>query len=377
MKIVIIGGGFAGLSAVKALRKLKNKLDIVLFDKSSFTTMLPSLPDLVIGKLEKEYLIEDIKKILPKNIVFKNEKIISINFYDKSIKSEISNYSYDYLIITSGSITNFFDFKKNINKVYKLDSIPEAVKLEEALNNSIKKNQDINIVISGAGYTGIELAVNIRYYLNNNNKNYSITMIQIGNDFLQFLTSKDKEYIKSYLDKENIKILFNSQVTDFDGSTVIINNNKKVENSFLIWTTGTKFSIENIKGNIERIKDGRIIVNDFLQIPEYSDVFVAGDSAAVKTKNGFLRKDVFNSVSTGNCAGKNIIRKIKNKKLKKFIPLDLAWIIPLNKISIGKFFGKITIKGKIGLRLHYFLCGYRNYNFRNFLRYLKLVFKLK
>lgn len=377
MKIIVIGGGFSGLHAIKALSRINKKHEIVLFDKNNYTAMLPSLPDLVIGKLDKKFLIGNISKLLPKNIVFKNEKIINIDFYKKSIVSEKSKYIYDYIIIAGGSVANFFNFKKNIDKIYRLDSISEAIKIKDALNDSINKNQNVNIVISGAGYTGIELAVNMRYFLTTKNKNYSIYLIQKDNDILQFLSTNEKEYIKSYLDKENIKILLNSLITDFDGRNVIINKSGKIENSLLVWTAGTKFSIENINGNFERINDGRLIVNEFLQIPEHLDVFAAGDSAAIKIEKGYLRKDVFNSVSTGKCAGKNIIRKINNKKLKRFKSFDLAWIIPLNKISVGRFFGKISFKGKIGLRLHYFLCGYRNYNFKNFIEYIKLTLKLK
>ena len=376
MRIIIIGAGFSGLNVIKRLRKIKKNTEIILFDRNKFTSMLPSLPDLVSDKIKKKYLIEDIKKLLPKHIKFKNEKITDIDLFQNTIRSERSQYDYDYLVIACGSIANFYGFNKNIEKIYKLDSIIESIRINNDLKKIFKKTREINMVISGAGYTGLELATGLKYFFKKNNKDYPIFLIQKDGDILQFLNKQEKDYIKSYLDKENIKILFNSRVTNFNGKDVIININIKIENSFLIWTTGSKFPINNIKGNFEQISDGRLITNDYLQLPGHLNVFVIGDSAAVKTKKGYIRKAVSYSVDSGISAGKNIIKKIKNKKLKKFIPFDPGWVIPLHNISVGKLFNILPVRGKTGLRLHYFLCGYRNYNFRNFIEYLKKAINL-
>ncbi len=376
MKIIVIGAGFSGLSVIKSLKKIKSKAKIILFDKNLYTSMLPSLPDLACGKINKKYLIENIQKILPKNIIFKNEEILNIDLFNKKIKSEKYQYTYDHLVIASGSVANFYGFKNNINNIYKLESILDAVKIKENLIKLFNNNKNINIVLSGAGYTGLELAANLRYFLKKNNKKYSISLIQKDDDILHFLNNKQKDYIKSYLEKENIKIIFNSKVTNFNGNDVVINNFKKIENTFLIWAAGTKFSINDINGDFNTIGDGRIITNDYLQLPNHLEVFAVGDSAAIKSKNSYIRKAVDYSVNSGSCAGKNIVRIIKNEKLKEFVPFDLGWVIPLHKISIGKLFNLLSIKGKIGLRLHYFLCGYRNYNLKNFIEYLKISLKL-
>ncbi len=149
-----------------------------------------------------------------------------------------------------------------------------------------------------------------------------------------------------------------------------------IDKAFFVWAGGTKFSIPEIRGNLKPLPDGRIIVNEYLQIPAHPEVFAAGDSAAVKDSSGnYIRKAVNFAWFGGKHAGKNISRLAGSKKLRPFKPVDPGWIIPLHEKAVGRLFGFIRAKGRLPLRLHYLLCGIRNYG-KNRLAFVKTAITL-
>jgi hypothetical protein len=96
----------------------------------------------------------------------------------------------------------------------------------------------------------------------------------------------------------------------------------------------------------------------------------------VKNDGGYLRKAVNFSILGGKQAGANVRRAARGRRPKLFTPVDLGWVIPLHRIGVGRVFGKIPVKGKLALRLHYLMTAYRNYNARNFFGYLRIAFNL-
>ncbi len=377
MKIIVIGAGFAGCAAIGKLKKLKGLHQLLLFDKNSYTTMIPSLPDLAGGKFPDDMLREEISRFIPEWVILKNEKIPAVDLDNKTVISDKTSYQYDYLIIATGSVTNFYGFAKQLSKIYKIDCLDDARRTRDDFIDYLAKNpKNCHVVISGAGYTGLELACSLRYLAERKGRNMPITIVEMAEDILFFLNHREKIYIKNYLNASGIRVMFKSRITDFDGQNVMINNEIIIKNVFLSWTAGSKFAIENVVGDVERISDGRIVVNQFLQLLNYPGVFAAGDSAAIKYKNTFLRKAVNFALGSGRQAGENLVRLINRKRMIKYKPVDLGWVIPLQEISMGRILNKIPVKGKLGLRLHYLFSGYFNYNLRNFLAYLKVAIKL-
>ncbi|MFC1484933.1 NAD(P)/FAD-dependent oxidoreductase [bacterium] len=370
-KIIIIGGGFAGIQAAKQISKLKN-VECILFDNKEYTVMKPSLPDVIGGTIEDDFLVEKIVKLIPKKILFKKEKVGKIDLINKSIVTDTGNYKYDYLIIASGSRSNFYKFDQNLNKLYKLDFLEDALRIKNDFLDYISNTSKPTVVISGASFTGIELACALFSLSVSKKKHVKIILIERAN-LLGPLPLNIRDYMRNYIFSLGFILIEECEVISFDGKNIKLNNNQSFDNVFFCWCAGVKISISDIAGNHSGLPDGRIIVNEFLQIPERKEVFAVGDSAAIKNKDMYLRRAVNFSIYSGKIAGRNIFNIISNKKLKKFYPLDLGWIIPIYNSSIGKVLG-ITIKGRIGLRLHYFMCALRNYNLKNKFFYLKLMF---
>lgn len=375
MKIIVIGGGFAGIKAAKELRKnLLDNHEIYLMDKNEYTTMLPNLPEIVSGRLNKEDITEDISNLIPRGVNFLKEKITEVNFDERKIVTGNNEYDYDYLVFALGSTTNFFGFKDNLDKVNVLDSLEAAKKVRQKFLEHIESRNEINLVISGAGFTGIELACNLYDLAKSKGKKINVTMVDLFKKVLPMLSEKSANHVIDKLNRMKFKICTENQVNNFDGSDIVLKDGEVIKDVFFCWCSGVKVPLKP-DGKYDTLPDGRIIVNEFLNLENYPEVYIAGDAAAIKDgKGNMLRRAVTFSEMSGKHAGKNISAIINGKESTVFKPIDLGWIIPMYITSVGVVMG-VEVRGRIGIFMHYFICGMKNYNFNNFIKELKAAIK--
>lgn len=375
MKIFIVGGGFAGIKAAKELsKKLSKENEIYLIDKNQYAAVLPNLPEITSGRLKPRDITEKIIKMLPKPVKFLNEEVNEINFDQKKITTCNGEYNYDYLVLASGSKTNFYGFNQNLNKVNILETLKSAESIKDKFEKYMEARPEGILVVSGAGFTGIELACNLYAYAKKNNKKLKVVFVEVTKKVLPMLSEKSTAHVMRKFKKLNFKIYTENQIVDYNGSNITLKSGDVLEDVFFCWCSGVKSSIKPV-GKYKSLPDGRIIVNELLSVPEYQEVYAAGDSAAMKDKNGmFLRRAVTFAQMAGKHAARNVVRAIKGEQQKPFKPVDLGWIIPIYISSIGVALG-IEIKGRKGIFMHYLLCGIKNYNLRNFLAELKAAFK--
>jgi NADH dehydrogenase len=365
MKVFIVGGGFAGLGAANSLAKeLSGSNEIYLIDKNKYTTMLPNLPEVCSDRLKSEDITGDIEKLIPPSVKFINEEISEINFDEKIIKTNRESYSYDYLVFGSGSITNFYGFNQNLDKVSVLDSLEAAQDINVKFKEYLDKTNSPTLVISGAGFTGIELGCNLYDLSKRSGKSLNVVFVELGKRILPMLSEKSHKHVLEVFDKLGFKLYTDNKIVAFDGNNVTLKDDEVIKDVFFSWCSGVKSSLNPI-GNYESLPDGRIIVNEFLSIPAYPEVYAVGDSAAIKDKDTrYLRRAVNFAHTSGKHAGSNIAAVINNGKQKPFEPVDMGWIIPIYISSIGEVMGK-EITGRKGIAMHYAICGVKNYSVKN------------
>lgn len=375
MRVVIIGGGFAGVAAAKQVFNqlpFDKKVEIILIDKNKYSTMLPSLPDVSGNRVEEKFIMEDIEKMLPKAIKFINKSVDFVDFHKKTIFMKEKELTYDYLIFSPGSKSNFFNHDEEFQKNLKLDCLEDALRIRKEFGASLIKRPKLNLVISGAGFTGIELACNLYHYAKVNKGQITITLIEKAERILPMLSQKMSKFVLDKMKLMNINFITGEEVISFEKNVVKLKNKGEIQDAFFCWCSGVKMSIKAV-GNHKGLFDGRIIVDEFLRVPEHLEVFVAGDAAAIKSGETYLRRAVNFAYEAGKVCGKNVVATIEEEKLKPFKAVDLGWVIPIYISSIGMALGMET-KGRLGITMHYVMCGLKNYNLRNFLKYLKYAF---
>lgn len=370
-RIIIVGAGQAGISAVRPLGRYARDAhedEIIIFDKNDYTTMLPSLPDLAAASLGQSVLKVKIKNLLPRGVEFRNEEIEKIDLDACVVATASGDYHYDYLIFGPGSVTNFYGFDQHLGRIFVLDSLQKALSMQEEFDKYISGRNSCTLVISGAGFTGIEAACFLGAHARAKSKPLSVVLVEKGDRVLGSMPEEISGYVDALMSDLGFRVIINSSIKLFDGATITLETGEVFEDAFFIWTSGSKRAIQDISGKFSTLSDGRLIVNRYLQLPEHENVFVAGDGAAIKRRNGYLRKAVTFSVGTGRRASRNVVRSLENRRLRKFRTFDIGWVIPLYPSSIGKVLG-VTLKGRLGLSFHYLACAYRSHNLINRIRY--------
>ena len=347
-KVLIIGAGFAGLSAAERLSRHGDCVKVTLIDAKPVFDFLPLLPDCLGRGLNPRYLSFEIDGFArKKGLEFLNAQVSGINTEERRVIAGEKTIDYDYLIIASGSRTNFYGNKELETAAFKLDSAADAQRIRRAL----AETDFDSYIVCGGGYTGIEVAGNLRIYLNKKKRDKRIVIIERAPSVLGPLPEWMKEYVLANLKRLNIEVLTNSAIDRVE------------ERSMLIWTAGVRASdfIQDL--NTEKNPQGRIKVDKYLRLNERC--FVTGDASWFAHQGSFLRMAVQFSIMQGQAAAENIIRSIGGNRLIEFRPLDLGYIIPMaNNYSCGNILGR-DVRGRLPTLLHYLMCIYRSCGRKN------------
>jgi NADH dehydrogenase len=358
-KIIIIGAGFAGLSAAKRFSKCGLDLDVKIFDKKADVDFLPLIPDVIGRGINPELLTCNIQNLLGKKIKFIREEVTSVDLESGQVFTSGSSYVYDFLLIASGSQTNFFADTRLQSQAYALNSVKDVLALMKAL----RENQFENFIVCGGGYTGIEAATNLRLFCRKNGVAGKIIIVERSPEILGPLPGWMKNYAKNNLRELKVEVLTNSVVESIRAQQVVVSGNRLFEKAALIWVPGVKTADFIQKLTLNKNPQGRIVVDEYLGFRQ--GCFCAGDAALFTAKNISLRMAVQFSIAEGSQIADNIIRSIKKLPLKRFHPCDLGFIIPMaNNKSCGAVLG-LNLKGFLPTLLHFMMCIYRSYGLRN------------
>ncbi|MGM0599552.1 MAG: NAD(P)/FAD-dependent oxidoreductase [Candidatus Rifleibacteriota bacterium] len=359
-KIIIIGGGFAGLAAAEYLATSHKTHQTTLIDKKDSSQFLPMLPDIVGQSLNPEALAYPLKEAAKRwNFDFLQEKVIKIDLREKVVHTESKKIPYDGLIICGGSKTNLSPCKSWVKPPYKLDSIENALEVRKLVESSTQKR----FIVCGGGYTGVELASNIDNFLKKIGLKRKVTIVERGSSLCSALPPRQIAFIEKEVRKAGIEVKTQTSMTGFDGNKVSLSDGTDYDNALALWAAGvcTDDFIRQLSFNKD--SQGRLEVDECLQLG--NGVFAAGDAAGFKYKNKKLRMGVQFSLSEGQKAAENLLRHLDKKALKPFYPLDPGWVVPLaNKRGCGTILG-VQMFGRIPYFLHMLVCLGRSVGLKN------------
>ena len=334
-RVVIIGGGFAGLAAAKGLEK--KEIQVVLIDKHNYHTFQPLLYQVATGGLEPDSIAFPLRKRFNdiNHFYFRLAEVVKIHPDKNYVETSIGNLDYDDLIIASGSTTNFFG-NTNIQK-FTLDmkSVPQALDIrslilenfEEALltSNIEERNALMNFVIVGGGPTGVELAGALaemrkaflpKDYPDLDFRQMQINLIQSSDEILKGMSPKASEKAEDFLISLGVNVWKNLRVLDYDGKTVTTNGHDHFRTETVIWAAGVKGElIEGLQNECIVERAERIKVNEYNQVMPYENIYAVGDVACMQTDEYPKGHPMMAqpAIQQGKAVAKNIILKLKKK----------------------------------------------------------------
>jgi NADH:ubiquinone reductase (H+-translocating) len=369
-KIVIIGGGFAGLSAARRLSAARGDCEVTLVDKRSESQFLPMLPDIIgrdIPGRALSYSLEDAARRW--DFRFLKDEVRSADLEKKEVRLSGPSLAFDYLVITGGTKTNFYGQAAVEKQAFTFDSVEDALRIKTEL----EKDSCDSFMVAGGGYTGIEIATSLWRFFNKRGKKKKIIIVEKADDILAVLHEKFRVYVGKNLEKMGIEVLVRDGVKVIEPGLVKLASGKTFQRAMLIWTAGVKTEDFVWKLPNKKTNQGRLEVDPFLRIAD--NVFVAGDAAAFMSEGKPLRMGIQFSLMEGSCAAGNILRHIQGKELKPYKPADLGYIVPMaNNKSCGIALG-LKIYGLPGILLHYFMCLFRTWTWENRIKIIKSLLK--
>lgn len=297
-RVVIVGGGFAGLELVNRLKK--TNYQVVLIDKNNYHEFLSLIYQVGTAGLESSSISFPFRKIFHKrkNFFFRLAEVRAINYNTKIIQTSIGKLEYDYLVLAGGTRTNYFGNERIEKYSIPMKNMEDALGLrntllanfERALTCATKQEREelLNVVTVGGGATGVEVAGAIaemkrfvfpKDYPDADPNDFKITLIEGSGHLLASMSDKASANAKKYLTKMGVNIRLSTRLKDYDGDIANLDSGEQVATRTLIWVSGvTGISIKNIDG--DRIGRGnRILVNEFNQLEGLKDVFCIGDLA--------------------------------------------------------------------------------------------------
>jgi NADH:ubiquinone reductase (H+-translocating) len=386
-RIVIIGGGFAGVSLIKSLKRAA--FQIVLLDRNNYHTFQPLLYQVATAGLEDGVIAYPFRKLLQKHkdAYFRLANVQEISTSEKIITTDIGKLNYDYLVIATGSKTNFFDNQEMMQNSIAMKNINEALDIrslilenfEQAVLTSdmLEQNSLMNIVLVGGGPTGVELAGALaemkkailpKDYPDLDISKMQIILVQSGDRILNTMSEESSKSAEKYLTDMGVTICKNTRVTSYNGKTVTTNTDTIFETATLIWTAGVKgAAVAGIHPKAIVSKSGRYKVNNYNQIEGFADVFAIGDVACMSTPatpQGHPMV-VQTSIQQGHLLARNLAALIAYKPLTEFEYIDKGSmatigrnkaVVDLPKFHFHGFFAWLT-----WIFVHLFaLMGFKN-----------------
>ena len=302
-RIVIVGGGFGGIELVKHLQT--KDVQVVMIDRHNYHTFQPLLYQVATAGLEPDSIAAPLRKIFDnkKNFFFRMAKVESVSPEEKMINTNIGRIRYDYLVLSTGTKTNYFGNKKIQNLAFPLKQVPQALNLRSQILQNFEKavtsddTEEIdrltNFVVVGGGPTGVELAGALgelkKYVLPRDYPDLDFSMMKVylveGLDrLLPPMSEKSGKQAKKDLERRFETIVkLNTMVKDYDGYEVTLSTGEKIISETLIWAAGVQGVV--IKGlDKAETEKSRYLVDEYNRVKGYESVFAIGDVALMQNE---------------------------------------------------------------------------------------------
>jgi NADH dehydrogenase len=377
-KVVILGGGFGGLAAARALYK---SAEVTVVDRHNFQTFLPLLYQVSTAGLAADHVAYPIRGALRKtNIKFRMGSPISVDHKNKEVKLDSSEVlQFDHLIVALGSVSADFGIPGVNEYALGMKTVHEALTIRAEIMRRFEDlcrfedETKLSISVIGGGPTGVEMAGAIAELIRgplksdqaNAAAHIQVSLIEAGPRLLPPFAPSLSERTKKDLEKLGVKVLLNTAVKAIEHRKIILKDDSVLNSEITIWAAGVKGSDAMAQLNLPTIGN-RVAVEPTMQVKNYPNVWALGDIAGAVGKDGRPLPMVAPvAIQQGKFIAKQIARLISNKPLTDFKYLDKG-----SMATIGRNKAVVQVKGLkisgpiawlIWLWLHlFYLLGGRN-----------------
>lgn len=387
-RVVIVGSGFGGLWAARTLANTDT--EVLLLDRNNYHTFLALLYQVGAAELYAEDIVYPIRSILwrRRNVKFIMANVVGVDLDSQVVATTGEDISYDYLVLATGSVSNFYNIPGAEENSFSLKTLEHGVAIRNHIiccferashedDPSFQKRL-LTFTIIGGGATGVEYAGALaeliqkplrKDYPTVDFNNVKIILLEGSDRLLPGMTDKGADYTAKRLKNMGVEVRFNARVERIEPDAVYLKDGQLIPTETAVWTAGVRGHQLAEECGLPLSRDKRVLVEPTLQVPGYPNVYVLGDLAyIVETDKGATQPLPYVAqvaIQTGKAAARNILNQIKGEPLAKFDYWDKGMMV-----TIGRNAGAVHTAGRtftgfvawlawIGLHIFY-LIGFRN-----------------
>jgi NADH:ubiquinone reductase (H+-translocating) len=359
-RVLILGGGFGGMYvALEFERALAQgaELDVTLVNRDNFFLFTPMLHEVAASDLDITNIVSPIRKLL-RRVTFFHGEIESVDLVNKRVglshghEEHCHSLPYDHLVLALGSTTNFFNLSGLADRALTMKSLDDAIFLRNRLIANLEEADFecspstraplLNFVVAGGGFAGVETIAGINDFLRDAIRFYPhlredmlrVILVHPGKTILPELGPKLGAYAQRKLVERHVEIHSNCKVTAVTDRDVTLSDGTKVTTNTLVWTAGTRPNslLDTLPCQKER---GRVLVNEYLEVPEWAGVWSLGDCAVVPDrKTGKSHPPTAqHALREGKVAAQNILATIRGEQKRPFLFSTIGLLAPIGKRS--------------------------------------------
>src|SRR5947208_3152525 len=367
-RIVILGGGFGGVYAAIHLEKLLTRqswVEVCLVSRDNYFLFTPMLHEIAASDLEITNIVNPLRKLLRKvevlggdvnRIALRNKRVLISRGHPKPLQT----LDYDHLVIALGSITNFYDLPGLAELAVPMKSLRDAIQLrgqilrylEEANSEAdpAERQSSLTFVVAGGGFAGVETvaALNdfvreaLRFYPNLCEDMLRVILVHSGPVILPELGESLGRYTEKVLARRGVEVRLNTRVKSMTESEVSLPDGVSIPSRTLVWTAGTVPSpiISSLPCAKER---GRLLVNQFLRVTDWRNVWAVGDCAFVPDSRNPGKSHpptAQHAIREGKVVAQNIAAVLLGRPLKLFSFKTIGLLASIGRrMGVARVFG--------------------------------------
>ena len=365
-RVLILGGGFAGVGAAQKLKKAD--AGVVLVDKHDYHTFQPLLYQLATGLLETTAVGHSLRDLVKEqdNTTVHQAAVTGIDFAAREVRFDgLAPIAYDYLVFALGAEVNFFG-TGGAEHAFPMYTLPDAMRLKNHIldlweasdkDPALVDEGALNVVVVGGGPTGVETAGAVaELYRSNFDRDFPsipqekarVVLVEAGEDIFAMFKPNLREYAREALEQRTVEVLTGARVQSVSPTRVTLASGEVIPAHTLVWGAGLQGNALVQSLGIELDRGNRIAVGPGLELDGYPGVFVVGDVAAITDSKTEQVLPQLGSVAlqSGEHAGETISRRIAGKSEKPFAYRDKGTMAAIGRhAAVVQMLGGKTMKG--------------------------------
>lgn len=381
--MAIVGAGFAGLSAARALRRAPVRT--ILIDRNNYHLFTPLLYQVATALLNPTEIAQSVRSILRpvRNAEFRMANVTRVKLGDRRVETDLGTVDYDFLILAAGSQTNFFGNTEFRARTFEVKDLPGAIRLRDRIleqferarwtKDAAERRRLLTFVVVGGGPTGVEFAGALAELINRvlkkdfrrlDIREIEIHLVEASDRVLAPFAEKLQHAARRTLERLGVKLVQRAEVKTVKDGSVELGNGQTLRAGTVIWAAGVEACELARELHKPAGHHGAVKVGPTLQLPGHPEVFVVGDMAAIEQGGKQLPMLAPVAIQGAKLASRNIRAMVAGQRLHSFRYRDKGMMATVGRNAGVAQMGKLQLTGRAGwlawLLVHLlFIIGFR------------------